>query len=106
MFSGSPYALCTSGDGSVYILDMDNWSLSYLSGYTMPASNLTCSGSLDGQRLLLEDIGNNSAYVIDYSSCTLLRLNVQDAESLSWFDFDTVLEQPGDGNFYLYDTVI
>lgn len=103
MFSGSPYALCTNGDGQIYVLDMDAWTLTPVSGYTMPASNVTCSGSLGGQRLLLEDLGNNSAYVIDYASCLLVRLNVQDAESLSWFDFDTVLEQPGDGNYYLYN---
>lgn len=102
MFAGSSYALCTSGDGRVYVLDMENWQLNAISGYTMPASNVTCRGSLDGQRLLLEDIGNNSAYVIDYADSFLVRLNVQDAESLSWFDFDTVLEQPGDGNYYLY----
>ena len=102
MFSGSPYALCTSGNGDCYVLDMENWTLTAVSGYTLPVSNLTCRGSLDGQRLLLEDLGNNSAYVLDYASCLLLRLNVQDAESLSWFDFDTVLEQPGDGNYYLY----
>lgn len=103
MFSGSPYALCTSGDGQIYVLDMAAWTLSPVSGYTMPASNVTCRGSVDGKRLLLEDLGNNSAYVIDYASSLLVRLNVQDAESLSWFDFDTVLEQPGDGNYYLYD---
>ena len=102
MFAGSSYALCTSGDGRVYVLDMENWQLNAISGYTMPASNVTCRGSLDGQRLLLEDIGNSSAYVIDYADSFLVRLNVQDAESLSWFDFDTVLEQPGDGNYYLY----
>ena len=102
MFAGSPYALCTSGNGDCYVLDMDSWTLTPVSGYTMPASNLTCRGSFDGQRLLLEDLGNNSAYVLDYTTCLLLRLNVQDAESLSWFDFDTVLEQPGDGNYYLY----
>lgn len=103
MFAGSAYALCTSGDGRIYVLDMENWQLNPISGYTMPASNVTCRGSLDGQRLLLEDIGNNSAYVIDYADSVLVRLNVQDAESLAWFDFDTVLEQPGDGNYYLYD---
>ena len=103
MFSGSAYALCTSGDGRIYVLDMENWQLKAISGYTMPASNVTCRGSLDGQRLLLEDIGNNSAYVIDYAGSLLVRLNVQDAESLSWFDSNTVLEQPGDGNYYLYN---
>lgn len=102
MFSGSAYALYTSGDGRIYVLDMENWRLNAVSGYTMPASNVTCRGSLDGQLLLLEDIGNNSAYVVDYADSLLVRLNIQDAESLSWFDSNTVLEQPGDGNFYLY----
>ncbi len=102
MFSGSAYALCTSGDGRIFVLDMENWQLNAISGYTMPASNVTCRGSLDGQRLLLEDIGNNSAYVVDYAGGMLVRLNVQAADSLSWFDFNTVLEQPGDGNYYFY----
>ena len=102
MFSGSAYALYTSGDGRIYVLDMENWRLNAVSGYTMPASNVTCRGSLDGQLLLLEDIGNNSAYVVDYADSLLVRLNIQDAESLSWFDSNTVLEQPGDGNYYLY----
>lgn len=103
MFSGSPYALCTDGSGQTYVLDMEQWQLQAVEGYTLPASNLSCTGSLDGQRLLLKDTGSNRAAVLDYRDCTMVRLDVQSAERLSWFDSDTVLEQPGDGNFYLYD---
>ena len=74
-----------------------------MEGYTLPASNLSCAGSLDGQRLLLKDTGNNKAAVLDYRDCTLVWLDIQSAEGLIWFDSDTVLEHPGDGNFYLYD---
>ena len=81
---------------------METWRLSAVSGSPRPASNVTCRGSLDGQLLLLEDIGNNSAYVVDYADSLLVRLNIQDGGSLSWFDSNTVLEQPGDGNYYLY----
>lgn len=103
MFSGSRYALCTSGSGQTYVLDMEDWSLQAVAGYTLPASNLSCVGSLDGQRLLLRDTGNNRACVLDYRDCTMVRLDVRNAESLLWFDSDTMLEQPGDGSFYLYD---
>lgn len=103
MFSGSRYALCTSGSGQTYVLDMEEWSLRAVEGYTLPASNLNCVGSLEGQRLLLKDTGNNRAAVLDYRDCTMVRLDVQNTERLIWFDGDTVLEQPGDGNFYLYD---
>lgn len=103
MFSGSPYALCTDGSGQTYVLDMEQWQLQAVEGYTLPASNLSCTGSLDGQRLLLKDTGNNRAAVLDYKDGRMVRLDVQSAERLSWFDSDTVLEQPGDGNFYLYD---
>ena len=41
--------------------------------------------------------------MLDYRDCTMVRLDIQNAERLIWFDSDTVLEQPGDGNFYLYD---
>lgn len=103
MFSGSPYALCTDGSGQTYVLDMEQWQLLAVEGYTLPVSNLSCAGSLDGQRLLLKDTGSNRAAVLDYRNCRMVRLEVQSAESLIWFDSDTVLEQPGDGNFYLYD---
>lgn len=103
MFSGSPYALCTDGLGQTYVLDMEGWSLRAVEGYTLPVSNLSCAGSLDGQRLLLKDTGSNKAAVLDYRDRRMVRLDVQSAERLSWFDSDTVLEQPGDGNFYLYD---
>lgn len=103
MFSGSPYALCTDGSGQTYVLDMEQWQLQAVEGYTLPASNLSCTGSLDGQRLLLKDTGNNRTAVLDYRNCRMVRLDVQRAESLLWFDCDTLLEQPGDGNFYLYD---
>ena len=103
MFSGSRYALCTNGSGQIYVLDMEEWSLRAVESYTLPASNLGCVGSLDGQRLLLKDTGDNKAAVLDYRDCTMVRLDVQNTERLSWFDSDTVLEQPGDGNFYLYN---
>lgn len=103
MFSGSRYALCTDGSGQTYVLDMEEWSLRAVEGYTLPASNLSCTGSLDGQRLLLKDTGSNKAAVLDYRDCTMVWLDSQSAERLIWFDSDTVLEQPGDGNFYLYD---
>lgn len=103
MFNGSPYALCTNGSGQTYVLDMETWSLRAVEGYTLPASNLGCTGSLDGQRLLLKDTGSNKAAVLDYRDCTMVRLDIQNAERLLWFDSDTVLEQPGDGSFYLYD---
>ena len=103
MFSGSHYALCTDGSGQTYVLDMEDWSLRAVDGYTLPASNLSSTGSLDGQRLLLKDTGSNKAAVLDYRDCTMVRLDIQNAERLIWFDSDTVLEQPGDGNFYLYD---
>ena len=103
MFSGSRYALCTDGSGQTYVLDMEDWSLRAVDGYTLPASNLSSTGSLDGQRLLLKDTGSNKAAVLDYRDCTMVWLDIQSAERLIWFDSDTVLEQPGDGNFYLYD---
>lgn len=103
MFSGSRYALCTNGSGQTYVLDMEEWNLRAVEGYTLPASNLSCTGSLDGQRLLLKDTGNNKAAVLDYRDCTMVRLDIQNAERLLWFDSDTVLEQPGDGSFYLYE---
>ncbi|MGN0981332.1 MAG: hypothetical protein ACI4O0_00425 [Candidatus Limivicinus sp.] len=103
MFSGSRYALCTSGSGQTYVLDMEEWSLRAVEGYTLPASNLSCTGSPDGQRLLLKDTGSNKAAVLDYRDCTMVWLDIQNAERLIWFDSDTVLEQPGDGNFFLYD---
>ena len=103
MFAGSPYALCTTGSGQTYVLDMEEWSLRAVEGYTLPAANLSCTGSLDGLRLLLKDTGSNKAAVLDYRDCTMVRLDVQSAEQLLWFDSDTVLEHPGDGNFYLYD---
>ena len=103
MFSGSRYALCTNGSGQTYVLDMEEWSLRAVEGYTLPASNLSCAGSLDGQRLLLKDTGSNKAAVLDYRDCRMVRLDVQNAERLIWFDCDTILERPGDGSFYLYD---
>ena len=103
MFPGSRYALCTNGSGQTYVLDMEEWSLRAVEGYILPASNLSCIGSPDGQRLLLKDTGSNKAAVLDYRDCTMVRLDIQSAERLLWFDSDTVLEQPGDGNFYLYD---
>lgn len=103
MFSGSRYALCTDGSGQTYVLDMEEWNLRAVEGYTLPASNLSSTGSLDGQRLLLKDTGSNKAAVLDYRDCTLVWLDIQSAERLSWFDSNTVLEHPGDGNFYLYD---
>ena len=74
-----------------------------MEGYTLPASNLSCAGSLDGQRLLLKDTGSNKAAVLDYRDCRMVRLDVQNAERLIWFDCDTILERPGDGSFYLDD---
>ena len=103
MFPGSRYALCTSGSGQTYVLDMEEWTLQAVEGYTLPASNLSCTGSPDGRRLLLKDTGSNKAAVLDYRDCCMVRLDIQCAERLLWFDSNTVLEQPGDGNFYLYD---
>lgn len=104
MFAGSSYALCTDGGGQAYVLDMAAWSLKALSGYTLPAANISSTGSFDGQRLLLKDSGNNRAYVLNYADCSLVQLNVKSTESLIWFDNDSVLEQPEEGpNFYIYD---
>lgn len=103
MFPGSRYALCTSGSGQTYVLDMEEWSLQAVEGYTLPASNLSCIGSPDGQRLLLKDTGSNKAAVLDCRDCRMVQLDIQSAERLLWFDSDTVLEHPRDGNFYLYD---
>lgn len=103
IFAGSTFALCTSGSGQTYVLDMAAWSLSPVEAYTLPVSNVSCTGSFDGQRLLLQDTGNNKAYVLDYSSCRMFSLSVQSAGNLMWFDNDTVLEHAKDGNYYLYD---
>ena len=103
MFSGSCYALCTDGSGQTYVLDMEEWNLRAVEGYTLPASNLSSTDNLNDQRLLLKDIGSNKAAVLDYRDCTMVRLDIQNAERLIWFNSNMVLEQPGDGNFYLYD---
>lgn len=103
IFAGSTFALCTSGNGQTYVLDMADWRLSPVESYTLPASNVSCTGSFDGQRLLLQDTGSNRAYVLDYSSCRMFSLNIQNAGNLMWFDNNTVLEHAKDGNYYLFD---
>jgi hypothetical protein len=103
MYSGSIYALCTGGSGDSYVLDMATWTVTPLSGYILPASNIACVGNPDGKYLLLEDLANSKAYVLDYASCSISQLDISSTDHLNWFDSSSVIEQPGDGNYYVYD---
>jgi hypothetical protein len=105
MYSGSTYALCTGGSGDSYVLDMASWTITPLSGYILPASNIACVGSPDGNYLLLEDLANTKAYVLDYAICSISQLDISSTNHLNWFDSISVIEQPGDGNYYVYNII-
>lgn len=102
MFPGSSYALCTQGNGQTFVLDLYNWQLKPVLGYTLPASNVTCTGSFDGQRLLIQDLDRESAVVLSYSDMKLVRLKASDVSSIRWFDPDSLIQLNDEGKFDIF----